>query len=109
MTPAKGRATPGPWRWEHADKTPTKIAVSTLIGPSYVLCRYWPSLPSCEPDADARLIAASPMLLDFAKEIVEAWGDAVDKDEDISGCDAVDYLSQLVRTARSRIRAAEGE
>ena len=57
--------TPGPWKWERRIDEGATIAVWSLRGPR-VLCRWWEGIGHTEDaQADARLIAAAPELLDL--------------------------------------------
>lgn len=46
------------------------------------------------------IMSKEDVFVQFAENIVEAWGRDVDTDEPIAGTDAVDYIVKLVADAR---------
>jgi hypothetical protein len=39
----------------------------------------------------------------FIQTIVDTWRDAIEGDDDMNGCDAVDYLCELYRDAKKLV------
>jgi len=66
--------TPGPWQ---VTNTLGKVAItvphdSIGIAP-YTVCHIWPHIEKGESEANAKLIAAAPELLETVKELVEIF------------------------------------
>lgn len=80
MTPAKGRATPGPWRAEFGTHSGYDCMTAAWninsVPQGGTICvvdygdygsNHFDTTPNPQADANARLIAASPMLLEAVK------------------------------------------
>lgn len=114
MTPAKGRATPGPWsaKFGENDGYDCMTAAWTITGAdkrqvAVVDYANWnadhfDSTRIPEADANAHLIAASPMLLEALREATFSLEWVVIHDGQI------EHVERL-RAAKAAIRAAEGE
>jgi len=57
---------------------------------------------------NARLIAAAPELFECVAGFVRRFGAAVECDEEINGCDAVDWISKNMREFRNALKKARG-
>ena len=60
-----------------------------------------------EIEANAALIAASPIMLEQLKQIFD-WKEEIEKDEPISGADLVDWFTEFYKFSEQIINKAEG-
>lgn len=94
--------TPGPWRYVGKTKRGQPLAYCVKIDAWTIYAR---------TEANARLIAAAPDLLAFARLVaaLETNGETEARTGDQqSGDDAVEALSNLIGLARAAITKAEG-
>lgn len=61
-----------------------------------------------DAEANARLIAASPDLLECVRGFVESWGKEVDNDEPMQGSDVVEWVSGAMLEFRLALAKATG-
>lgn len=92
--------TPGPWTVtrtrEISAPTPQD---SPVILPTITICEVWSGGAGIEgADANARLIAAAPDLLAFAKSLIDAWES-----------DGMPPPYEIAKAARAAIAKATGE
>ncbi len=100
MTTKSSKPTPGPWRAEQASPNPTPVQWLIAGGkPGCYLAEIRDSGLG-DPEADARLIAAAPELLEKLKLLVEAVE---------YHCRIVDWPFDALDAARAAIAKAEGE
>ncbi|KAB0269041.1 hypothetical protein [Microvirga brassicacearum] len=64
-------------------------------------------------DANGKLFAAAPLMLDILKQATEAWEEQfdgpADQDLDVSGSDLVDWFTEWRGLAKAAIAAVEGK
>ena len=96
--------TPGPWSWA---ETSSSMNMPCLTSPSGEICnfgddtQYYPTEGIPPNEANARLIAAAPELLEAAK-LVLAWYEAEDNH---AGTDFYQRI-QMCRDSEAAVRAA---
>jgi hypothetical protein len=58
---------------------------------------------------NARLIAAAPELLACVEGFVKSWGKEVERDDDINGSDAIEWISGAMLEFRIALAKARGQ
>lgn len=96
--------TPGPWRVSKLGGEPM------VYGPqgAQIVNMRDALVFADENEANARLIAAAPELLAVLQSFVNAWAEQIDKDKEVNGSDAVDFIAGYLDDARAAIAKAKG-
>jgi len=104
--------TPGPWLVRHvAGGAPCLVDANGAPGSPAVASTNVAgaqSLPLEDRQANARLIAASPELLELAKRFEATFGPEYDRDDPVSGADCVDLVMAMVDDFRTVLARIEG-
>lgn len=61
-----------------------------------------------EAEGYARMVSGTPAMVGLLAGVLVKWGDAVEKDEEINGGDAVDWLAAFTVDVRAALQAMVG-